>query len=88
MSCCGRQAGERAQVPQRRQAREAAPAMAATTAVPAMPPGGVPLQLRYMGTRALALPVGARRLLVQPGQVLRDLPAAERAALRRTGLFR
>ena len=74
MSCCGRQASDRAQVPQRRQANEAA--------------AGVPLRLQYTGAKALALPVGARRILVQPGQVLCDLPAAERAALWRTGLFR
>ena len=85
MSCCGRQASDRPQVPQRRQAREAAREQARLADAPA---GGVPLRLQFTGERALALPVGTRRIVVQPGQVLHDLPAAERAALWRTGLFR
>jgi hypothetical protein len=81
MSCCGRQASERAQVPQRRAARERAPAGAA------VPTGGVPLHLVFKGARPLALPVGARRILVLPGQAVPGLTADERLALWRTGLF-
>jgi hypothetical protein len=99
MSCCGRQASEHAQVPQRRQAREraeregrapstgATQAAGAVGAAGAVPAGGVPARLVFKGPRPLGLPVGARRVLVLPGQVVEGLTAAERAALWRTGLF-
>jgi hypothetical protein len=98
MSCCGRQASAQAQVPQRRAAREAqanapAPSQPQARAAPgaaisstATAPG-VPPRLVFKGTRPLALPLGARRILVLPGQVLQGLSAGERAALWRTGLF-
>jgi len=96
MSCCGRQASEHAQVPQRRQARERAEregrALSAGTvqavhAAGAVPAGGVPARLVFRGARPLGLPVGTRRILVLPGQVVEGLTAAERTALWRTGLF-
>jgi hypothetical protein len=91
MSCCGRQASEFAQVPQRRQARERAEREARTAQASrgagAVPPGGVPPRLVFKGVRPLALPAGTRRILVLPGQVVDGLTPAERAALWRTGLF-
>jgi len=96
MSCCGRQASERAQVPQRHEAREraeregrafAAGTTQAARVAGAVPAGGVPARFVFKGARPLALPVGARRILVLPGQAVEGLAPAERAALWRTGLF-
>ncbi|MDR7151349.1 hypothetical protein J2W49_003325 [Hydrogenophaga palleronii] len=47
----------------------------------------VPERLRFTGARALSLPVGQRRVLVQPGEELQGISEAERHVLWRTGLF-
>jgi hypothetical protein len=43
--------------------------------------------LRFIGPRALSLPLGSGRLLVQPGQVLPALAPADHRRLWRSGLF-
>jgi hypothetical protein len=93
MSCCGRQASEHAQVPQRRQAlerleRDARAGGANPGTGPGAPaPAGPPPRLVFKGRHPLSLPVGTRRILVLPGQVVETVTPAERAALWRTGLF-
>ncbi len=51
------------------------------------PAASVPERLRFSGPRALSLPVGHRRVLVQPGEELQGVSEAERQMLWRTGLF-
>ncbi len=52
-----------------------------------LPVPQAPARLRLAGRRALSLPVGTRRVLALPGQVLVGLSDAERLTLWRTGLF-
>ncbi|MCU0927304.1 MAG: hypothetical protein MUF44_15215 [Hydrogenophaga sp.] len=57
---------------------------AAAPPLPATPP---PLRMRFVGARALSLPVGARRVLALPGEEVSGLSETERLVLWRTGLF-
>jgi hypothetical protein len=43
--------------------------------------------MRFVGARALSLPVGARRVLALPGEEVSGLSETERLVLWRTGLF-
>ncbi len=54
---------------------------------PVLPGQAAPPRLRFTGRFTLSLPLGTRRLLVQPGQVLDALAPADAARLWRTGLF-
>lgn len=74
MSCC-----QRPSVPVPDRWASADPGQPQTNAVPG--------RLRFIGARALSLPVGHHRVLVHPGEELRALSEAERNVLWRTGLF-
>jgi len=43
--------------------------------------------LRFIGKRALSLPVSAGRMLVEPGETVHGLAAMDRRSLLATGLF-
>lgn len=76
MSCCDRGAAPRI----------AGQRWASGPATP-VPLPAPPARLRFTGARALSLPVGTRRVLALPGEVLDGVTERERLVLWHTGLF-